>query len=57
MTDRTAADRMRAKRLRDREAGLTEVLVKVPQSRKAEIMAIAARMRDEASEQEADGLE
>lgn len=48
MTDRTAAERMRAKRQRDREEkGIVGVLVRVPESRKAEIMAIAATMREE----------
>ena len=48
MTDRTAADRMARKRQRDREAGLTEVLIKVPVNRKQEILAIAKQMRDAA---------
>jgi hypothetical protein len=50
MTGRTtAADRMALKRQREREAGFTEVAVKIPASRKAELLAIAAKMREEAS--------
>lgn len=53
MTDRTAAERMRAKRQRDREEkGIVGVLVRVPESRKEEILAIAAAMRGEIDEKE-----
>lgn len=47
MTDRTAADRMARKRQRDREAGLTEILVKVPADPEAirQIRELAARLR------------
>ena len=45
MTDRKAAERMARKRRRDREEkGIVGVLVRVHQTRKAEIKAIAATM-------------
>lgn len=47
MPDRTAADRMARKRQRDREAGLTEILVKVPADPEVirQIRELAASMR------------
>ena len=49
MTDRTAADRMARKRQREREAGLTEILVKVPAKPEAirQVRELAAKLRAE----------
>jgi hypothetical protein len=44
-TDKTAAERMARKRLRDKvEKGIVGVLVKVHETRKADIKAVAATM-------------
>jgi hypothetical protein len=46
MTDRTAAERQRKQRERDRAAGLTEVTVKVPEECAETIRRIAREMRE-----------
>jgi hypothetical protein len=51
-TDKTAAERMARKRLLDRtERGVVGVLVKVHETRKADIKAVAATMLEPKEEQ------
>jgi hypothetical protein len=51
-TDKTAAERMARKRQRDREErGIVGVLVKVHETRKADIKAVAATMLEPKEEQ------
>jgi hypothetical protein len=52
-TDKTASERMARKRLRDRiEKGIVGVLVKVHETRKDEIKAVAATMREPRQEEQ-----
>jgi hypothetical protein len=52
-TDKTAAERMARKRQRDREErGIVGVLVKVHETRKADIKAVAATMLEPRDQEE-----
>jgi hypothetical protein len=52
-TDKTAAERMARKRLRDKvEKGIVGVLVKVHETRKADIKAVAATMLEPRDQEE-----